>query len=114
MIGLVLMMPFYRHKVAKMDEGERKEPEERYLPESHDTQRESAPVRSFQPSFTKRARFTSFIFLRPNPPRALGMQREFQDFKERFLVFEEENPHQKFLKDLSNWLQMLLGSKKNL
>jgi hypothetical protein len=61
-----------------------------------------------------RARFTSFIFLRPNPPRALGLQREFQDFKERFLVFEEGKPHQKFLKVLFNWLQMLLGSKNVL
>jgi hypothetical protein len=43
-----------------------------------------------------------------------SMQREFQDFKERFLVFEEGKPHQKFLKDLSNWLQMLLGIKKEL
>jgi hypothetical protein len=50
-------------------------------------------VRSFQPSLAIIARFTSFIFLRPKPPRALGMQREFQDFKERFLVFEEGKPH---------------------
>jgi hypothetical protein len=86
-------MPFHSHEVVEMDEGERKEPEERYLPESCDTKREFAPVRSFQPSFAKSARFISFIFLRPNPLRALGMQREFQNFKERFLVFKEENPH---------------------
>jgi hypothetical protein len=90
--GFVLMMHFHSHEVAKMEEGERKEPEERYLPKSCDTQRESAPVRSFQPSLARRARFTSFIFLRPNPLRALGMHREFQDFKERFLVFEEGKP----------------------
>ena len=81
---------------------------------NYETQRESAPVKSFQPSLARRARFTSFIFLTPRPPRALGMQREFQDFSERFLVFEEGKPHQKFLKDLSNWLQMLLGIRKEL
>jgi hypothetical protein len=97
-----------------MEVGERKDPVERYLPESCDTQRESALVRSIQPSLARRARFTSFIFLRPNPPRALGMQKVFQDFNERFLVFEEEKPHHKFLKDLSNWLQMLEDSKKEL
>ena len=42
------------------------------------------------------------------------MQREFQDFKERFLVFEGGKPHQKFLKVLSSLLQVLEGSKKEL
>jgi hypothetical protein len=38
---------FPQHKVAEMKERERKEPKERYLLESYDTQSESAPVRSF-------------------------------------------------------------------
>jgi hypothetical protein len=46
-----------------------------------------------------RARFTSFIFLKPRPPEAFGRQRESQDLKVRFLVFEGGNPHQKFLND---------------
>jgi hypothetical protein len=112
--GLVLVMPFQSQEVAEMDEGERKDSEFRYLPESWDTQRQSAPVRSFQPSFAIRDKFTSFILLKPKPPEALGIQREFHDFKDRFLVFELGKPHQKFLKDLSSWLQMLLGSKKVL
>jgi hypothetical protein len=96
-----------------MEEGERKEPEERYLPESHDTPSEFAPVRSFQPSLARKARFTSFIFLKPRPPRVLGVQREFQDFGERFLVSEKGKPHHKFLNDLSNWLKMLWEVKRN-
>jgi hypothetical protein len=71
-------------------------------------------MRSFQPSLAMRARFTFFILVRPKPPRALGMQSEFHDFKESFLVFEVGKPHQKFLKVLCNWLQMLLGSKNVL
>jgi hypothetical protein len=71
------MMPFQSHEVEEREEGERKDSERRYIPESWDTQRESAPMRSFQPSLAMRARFTSFILLRPKPPRALGMQREF-------------------------------------
>ena len=107
-------MPFQSQEVAEMDEGERKDSNERYLPDSWDTQRQFAPVRSFQPSLAIRARFTSFILLSPNPPRALGMQREFHDFNERFLALEEQKPHQKFLNVLSSWLHMLLGSKKVL
>jgi hypothetical protein len=49
---------------------------------SWDTQRESKPMRTFQPSFEMRARLTSFILLIPNPPRALGVQIEFQDLTE--------------------------------
>jgi hypothetical protein len=61
-----------------------------------------------------RARLTSFILLIPRPPRTLGVQMEFHDLRERFLVFEEGKPHQKFLKTLSSWLQMLLGSRNVL
>ena len=88
-----MVMPFQSHEVAKMGEGERKDLENRYLPDSWDTHRQYAPVRSFQPSLAIKVRFTSFILLRPNPLRALQMQREFQDFKERFPAFEEGNPH---------------------
>jgi hypothetical protein len=68
----------------------------------------------FQPSLEIRARLTSCIFLRPRPPRAFGMHREFQDLRDRFLVFAGGKPHQKFLKILSNLLQMLRGSRKVL
>jgi hypothetical protein len=81
---------------------------------SWDPQRESEPVRSFQPSFEMRARLTSFILLIPKPPRTLGMQIEFKDLRERFLAFEEEKPYYKFLKILSSWLQMLFRSRKVL
>ena len=52
---------------------------------------------SFHPSFEMRARLTSSIFLKPSPPKALGEQREFQDLRDRFLIFFEGNHHQKFL-----------------
>jgi hypothetical protein len=69
---------------------------------------------SFQPSLEIRARLTFYIFLSPRPPRAFGMQREFQDLIDRFLVFAGGKPHQKFLKILSSLLQMLRGSRKVL
>jgi hypothetical protein len=71
-------------------------------------------MRSVQPTFEMRARLTSFILLIPNPPTALRVQIKFQDLRKRFLVFEEENPHQKFLNTLSSWLQILFGSRKVL
>jgi hypothetical protein len=89
-------MPFQSQEEEEREEGERKDSDWRYLPVSWDTQRESESVRSFQPSFEMRARLTSFILLIPNPPRALGVQIEFQDLRERFLVFEEGNPTRNF------------------
>ena len=71
--GLVLVMPFHSQEEVKKEEGERKDSELRYLLDSWDTQRQSAPVRSFHPSLAIRAMFTSFILLKPKPPRALGM-----------------------------------------
>jgi hypothetical protein len=50
----------------------------------------------------------------PRPPRILGVKMEFKDLRERFLVFEEGKPNKKFLKTLSSWLQMLLGSRNVL
>jgi hypothetical protein len=93
--------------------GERKESVWRYLPVSWDPQRDSKPVRSFQPSLEMRARLTSFILLMPKPPRALGEQIEFQDLRERFLFFEARKPYQTFLNTLSSWLQILLGEEKS-
>ena len=100
--------------MAEWGEGERKDLVWRYLPVSWDAQRDSEPESSFQPSLEIRAKLTSFIFLMPKPPRALGEQIEFQDKRERFLVLEAGNPHQKFLNTLSSWLQMLLGRRKVL
>jgi hypothetical protein len=71
-------------------------------------------VSNFQPSSETRARFTSLIFLNPRPPNIFGMQKESQDFKERFLAFLDGKPHQKFLKILSSLVQKPLGSKKEL
>ena len=55
---------------------------------------------NFQPSLKIRARLTSFIFLKPKLPRTLGVQMEFQDLRERFLVFEAGNPLPEVFKDL--------------
>jgi hypothetical protein len=55
-------------------------------------------LRRFQPSLEIKARFTSLILLRPKPPISFGLQRESQAFRERFLDFDAENPHKKFLK----------------
>jgi hypothetical protein len=107
-------MPFQNQEEEEWEERERKEPDLRYLPESCATQGESEPESSFHPSLEMRARLTSFVFLKPKPPRIFGVQMEFQDFKERFLDFEGGNPHQKFLKTLSSWLQMLFWSRKVL
>jgi hypothetical protein len=114
MIGFDFWMPFQSQEGEEWEEGERKEPDLRYLPESWATQGESEPVSSFQPSLEMRARLTSLVFLKLRPPRDFGVQMEFQDFKVRFLDFEGGNPHQKFLKTLSSWLQMLFGRRKVL
>jgi hypothetical protein len=71
-------------------------------------------VRSFHPSLVMRAKFTSFIFLKPRPPNSLGMQRESQALRKRFFFLRAGNPHQKFLKILSNSMQKLDGSKNVL
>jgi hypothetical protein len=113
-MGLYFKMPFQSQEEGEWEEGERKVLVWRYLPESWDAQRDSEPVRSFQPSFEMKARFTSLIFLIPKPPKALGVQIEFQDLRDKFLVFVGGKPHQKFLKTLSSWLQILWGSRKVL
>jgi hypothetical protein len=91
MIGLVLKIPFQNQEGEEWEEGERKDWDLRYLPESCATHGESEFVWSFQPSLEIRARLTSCIFLRPRPPRAFGMQREFQDLRDKFLVFAGGN-----------------------
>jgi hypothetical protein len=104
-------MSFQSQEEGEWEEGEKKVLVWRYLLESWDTQRDFELVRSFQPSFEMRARLTTFIFLIPKPPKALGVQIEFQDLRDKFLVFVGGKPHQKFLKTLSNWLQILWGSR---
>jgi hypothetical protein len=101
-------------KRKKKKGGERKVWEERYLQCSWDTHKLSDLVSKFHPSLETKARFTSLIFLNPKPPNSLGMQRESQAFKEKFLDFLAGKPHQKFLTILSSSLQKLIGSKKVL
>jgi hypothetical protein len=75
---------------------------------------ESDLFSSFQPSLETKVKFTSHIFLNPSPPNTLGMQRESQAFKERFLAFLAGKPHKKFLKILSNSKQKEFGRRKEL
>jgi hypothetical protein len=86
----------------------------RYLQCSCETHKLSDLVSEFHPSLETRVKFTSLIFLKPNPPNSLGMHRESQAFKERFLDFFAGKSHQKFLKIFSSSLQKLIGSKKVL
>jgi hypothetical protein len=58
------------------------------LPLSWETHMDSELDWSFQPSFEMRATFTSFIFLNPKPPVALGTQKESQDLRDRYLALE--------------------------
>jgi hypothetical protein len=58
-------MPLHSHEGAEWGGGERKEPEEIYLPWSWFTHIESEGERSFHPSLEIRARLTSSIFLKP-------------------------------------------------
>jgi hypothetical protein len=110
----VLRIPFQSQDGEEWGGGERKVPEERYLPWRWATHAELKFVWSFQPSLEIRARLTSFIFLNPRPPWSFGRQRESQDLRERFLVFFEGKPHQKFLNILSREEQREDGSKKEL
>jgi hypothetical protein len=52
---------------------------------------------SFQPNLEMRATLTSFIFLKPRPPKDLERQRESQDLRVRFLALEGGKPHKKIL-----------------
>jgi hypothetical protein len=65
-------MPFHSHEEEEREEGERKEQECKYLQCNWDTHIESKLVRSFHPGLEIRAKFTSFIFLKPRPPNSLG------------------------------------------
>ena len=114
MIEMDFRMPFHSHEEEKREEGERKELECKYLQCNWDTHMESKFVRSFHLSFEMRAKFTSFIFLKPRPPNSLGRQRESHDLSERFFFLRARNPHQKFLKILSNSKLKLVGSKNVL
>jgi hypothetical protein len=91
-------MHFQSQEAEEWEEGERKEQELRYLPRNWDTHVLSKLECIFHPSLAIRARFTSFIFLRPKPPMAFGRHIESQDLRVRFLVFFGEKPHKKFLK----------------
>jgi hypothetical protein len=95
-------IPFYSHEEEEREEGGKKEQECKYLQCNWDTHIESKLVRIFYPSLEIRAKFTSFIFLKPRPPNSLGKQRESQALRERFFFLRARNPHQKFLKILSN------------
>jgi hypothetical protein len=72
MIEMVFRMPFHSHEEEERKEGERKEHECKYLQCYWDTHIESKLVRSFHPILKIRAKFTSFIFLKPRPPNSLG------------------------------------------
>jgi hypothetical protein len=61
-----------------------------------------------------RAKLTSSIFLNPRPPKAFREQKEFQDLRDRFLIFSGGKPYQKFLSNWSSLLQKLFESKKVL
>jgi hypothetical protein len=61
-----------------------------------------------------RTKLTSSIFLNPRPPKAFGEQREFQNLRDRFLIFFGGKPYHKFLNNWSSLLQKLFGSKKVL
>ena len=114
MIEKDFRMPFHSHEEEERGEGERKELECKYLQCNWDTHMESKCVRSFHPSFEMRAKFISFIFLKPRPPNSLGKQRESEALRERFFFLRAGNPHQKFLKILSNSELKLVRSKNVL
>ena len=106
---------FHSHEEEEeRDRGERKVWELRYLQCNWETHKPSDLMSKYHPSLETRARFTSHIFLNPSPPNSLGMQRESQAFKDRFLDFLTGKTHQKFLKIQSSSLQKLKGSKKVL
>ena len=107
-------MPFHSHEEEEREVGERKELALRYLQCNWLTHIESNLFSSFQPSLEIKARFISLIFLNPSPPEALRVQRESHAFRDRFLAFFAGNPHQKFLKILSNPEQRVFGRRKEL
>jgi hypothetical protein len=72
MIEMDFRIPFHSYEEEEREEGERKELECKYLQCNWDTHMESKFVRSFYPNFEMRAKFTSFIFLKPRPPKSLG------------------------------------------
>ena len=107
-------MPFHNHKEEEKEVGERKELEFRYLQCNWETHREFDLLSSFHPSFETIAKFTSLIYLNPSPPIALGLHRESQAFKERFLIFLAGKPHQKFLQILWSSMQKEFWRRKEL
>jgi hypothetical protein len=114
MKGMDLRMPFRSQEEEEGEEGERKEQEDKYLQCNWDTHIKSNLLSRFQPSLEIKAIFTSLILLRLKPPNSFGLQMESQALRVRFLDFEAENPHKKFLKILSSSEQKLFGSKKEL
>jgi hypothetical protein len=108
------MTPFQNQEAEEWRGGEREKPVRRYLPRNWETHMQFALVWSFQPSFERRARLTSFIFLNPKPPIAFGRHKESQDLRDRLWDLFEGKPHQKSLNNLSNLLQKIMGRRKEL
>jgi hypothetical protein len=82
--GLMCWIPFHSQEAVYVSGEERKSPYFMYFFLSCFTHRLSELESSFQPSLAIRAKLNSCIFLNPSPPSTFGVQKEFQDFKERF------------------------------